>query len=532
MTMCWRALLPTPNCLRLAIVPVLAFVATVTDHNYLADFWHHLARGRAMVQEGQLVDRDLFTFTVAGQPLQDVNWLTQIGYFALYDNGGLALVQVVNSLIIAVTMLLLVRMCWRRSGSLLAGTVAGTIAFFGVWEALTIRPQTLSMLLFVIVLDILQRSERRPMLLVLPPLLMAIWANLHGAFPVGIILVGCFTLAAAWRWTWNDGWRRLIGQRWIAEGERRTADGGQWIVHRLIRPPVAVRHLLICLVACVLATFVNPYGWTIYRYVGGTSAIAYQRQIVEWVRPGPDRLIGVMWILSVGTVCALLAWRRARTRQAPAALDVLLLGCFLALSAGSVRMVAWWMLVSAPVLAELLVCLAPKLAAPEEGADRPSVLSVGVFAAVVLAVVFSLPGLDRFNPLLGPTRRGQRLEEDLEAVHRQMAATALPGNVYSHFEWGEYLAWSVTPRYKIFMDGRIEIYPDDVWQKYARVTCGGSGWDTILDEYGVDYLILDANYHSRSGLLERVDHSPGWERAFQARSAILFVRRPARVVVK
>src|ERR1700722_16338489 len=180
MTMCWRALLPTPNWLRLAIVPVLAFMATVTDHNYLADFWHHLARGRAMVQEGQLVDRDLFTFTVAGQPLQDVNWLTQIGYFALYDNGGLALVQIVNSLIIAVTMLLLVQLCWRRSGSLLAGTVAGTVAFFGVWEVLTIRPQTMSMLLFVIVLDILERSERRPILLVLPPFLIALWANLHG----------------------------------------------------------------------------------------------------------------------------------------------------------------------------------------------------------------------------------------------------------------------------------------------------------------------------------------------------------------
>jgi hypothetical protein len=504
-----RALLPTPTWLRLAIVPVLAFLATATDRHYLADFWHHLARGRAMVEQGRIVNQDLFTFTVAGQPFQDVNWLTQVGYYALYEAGGLQLVQIVNSLIIALTMLLVVQHCRRRAGSLLAGVLAGTIAFLGVWEVLTIRPQTLSMLLFVVLFDLLERSERRPWLLVLPPVLIALWANLHGAFPAGIILVGCFALAQVCQW---------------------TVEGGRWKVNRLWRLPSAVYSPLLCLAACLLASLVNPYGWTIYRYVGGTSAIAYQRQIEEWVRPGPDRLIGLMWIASVAAVLGLIAWRWWRSRQAPALRDALLLGCFLLLSAGSVRMVAWWMLVSAPVLAELLVWVAPKLAAPDDDAARPSLAVGGVFALFVLAVVFSLPGLDRLNPLLGSARRGQRIEEDLEAVQRHLAATAPPGNVYSHFEWGEYLSWSAAPRYRIFMDGRIEIYPEDVWQQYTAVTSGSSGWDDILNHYRVDYLILDADYHGQTGLLERVAESPAWQRTFQSRSAVLFVRKASSVV--
>ena len=142
----WRILLPTPARLRWAIVPVLAFLATVSDRHYLADFWHHLARGRAIVEQGQIVNQDLFTFTIAGKSFQDVNWLTQVGYYALYELGGLPLVQVVNSLVIALTLLLLVRVCQRRAGSLLAAVIAGGIAFFGLWEVLTIRPQTLSML--------------------------------------------------------------------------------------------------------------------------------------------------------------------------------------------------------------------------------------------------------------------------------------------------------------------------------------------------------------------------------------------------
>jgi hypothetical protein len=35
MTLNPRDLLPTPTWLRLSIVPVLAFVATVSDHNFL-----------------------------------------------------------------------------------------------------------------------------------------------------------------------------------------------------------------------------------------------------------------------------------------------------------------------------------------------------------------------------------------------------------------------------------------------------------------------------------------------------------------
>jgi hypothetical protein len=159
------------------------------------------------MKSGTLVDHDLFTFTVTGQPFQDVNWITQVGYFWLFELGGLDLVQVVNSVLIAVTLGWLVLLCRRRTGSDLAAVIAGTIAFFGVWEVLTVRPQTLSMLLFVSVYDLLERSERRPWLLLVPPALIALWANVHGAFPAGIMVVGCFALAA-WCRLWMA--RRLM----------------------------------------------------------------------------------------------------------------------------------------------------------------------------------------------------------------------------------------------------------------------------------------------------------------------------------
>src|SRR5687767_6784922 len=108
---------PNDTWIRFLIVPALAFIALATNREYLADFWHHLARGKAIVESGAMVDRDLFTFTVPGREFQDVNWLTQVMYFRLFEMGGLDLVQVVNALVTAITLGWLVCLCRRLCGS-------------------------------------------------------------------------------------------------------------------------------------------------------------------------------------------------------------------------------------------------------------------------------------------------------------------------------------------------------------------------------------------------------------------------------
>src|SRR5438128_4994279 len=238
-----RRLLPTDTWVRWLIVPALVFIPMMSDRGYLADFWHHLARGQAIVTEGALLDHDRFTFTVPGRSFQDVNWLTQAVYYLLYDAGGLELVQLVNALTLALTFTLLVMVCRRVSGSLIVGSAVGIAAFFGIWQVLTIRPQTLSLLLFVLMLDLLERATRNPRWLLLPPLMMALWANLHPAFPAGLMLIGCFALAAVW-----EGWR-----------------AGQFLRH----PPTW--YFAGCLLVSVLATLLNPYGWRLYQYVVLTS---------------------------------------------------------------------------------------------------------------------------------------------------------------------------------------------------------------------------------------------------------------------
>src|SRR2546426_2730520 len=146
--------LPLPNdrWVRLLLPAALIFFAAGSDRNYQTDLWHHLARGRAIVESGQLLNEDRFTYTVAGQPLRDVNWGWQVLFFELFQLGGLPLVQTANAALLAVTMLLLTRLSWRRSGSLLAAMCASLFIFFGLWQLFLIRPQTFSFMLFVVLL--------------------------------------------------------------------------------------------------------------------------------------------------------------------------------------------------------------------------------------------------------------------------------------------------------------------------------------------------------------------------------------------
>jgi len=486
--------LPTNAWLRMAIVPALVFIAMAADCSYLADFWHHLARGRAIVQEGEIIDRDLFTFTVPGRSFQDVNWLSQVIYYKTFQAGGLGLVRLVNALALALTLGWLVAMCRRRSGSLAAAAGAGILVFFGLWQILTVRPQTFSLLLFVLLYDLLDRAATHRRLLLLAPLVLALWANLHGAFPAGIMLIGCFALAAAW-----EGWR---------EG-------------RLLRS--AARSLGLCLVVSLAVTLINPYGWRIYEYVGLTSNTAAQRRIDEWVAPGLDTWIGRAWVASLALMAGLFVVTRLKLRRNPAARDVILLACFLPLACGSVRMVAWWLLVCAPMAAQMISALLPHLH-DERQSNETGWGAAAAFTCLLVLCVFSVPGLQRWNPLLAARLAAPRVEDQLDATHRVLASQLAEGRIFSRFEWGEYLTWSFAPDYQVFMDGRIEIYPDDVWNKYAAVTQGLADWQSILDHYGVDALLLDREYHARTGLLPQVEASSGWKRVLEAGPALLYLR--------
>lgn len=493
--------LPSDRWVRLLLPAALIFFAGGSDRNYQTDLWHHLARGRAIVESGQLLDEDRFTFTVHSQPLRDVNWGWQVIFFKLFEIGGLPLVQTANAALLALMMLLLTYLSWRRSGSLLAAMCVSLFVFFGLWQLILIRPQTFSLLLFVVLIGVLDSANADRRWLLAPPFIMAIWVNVHGGFPIGLVLIGAHWLAAFLEVV--SHWRSPSGE---SQSEGRRASISTWSA---------------CLLASTLATLANPYGWGVYEYVLQTAGRAATRHIDEWLPPAPNQLTGFVWLLSLAALLVLFA----TGRQKPSRRELTVLCCLLPFASGSIRMVAWWLLVAAPILADQVAGAAPVLA------DRPTDTqptrgSVLTFLALCFAMLLATPWLERYNPALLIPAREHRAETDLQAIADQLSETKQPCRIFTRFSWGEYLGWALPDQGTVFMDGRIEIITDPIWLDYMAISRGRADWQKILDRYQVTHLVLDTATGQHAELLPLVRRSSRWREVATAGDAALFERLP------
>ncbi|HEX4124792.1 MAG TPA: hypothetical protein VHY37_08715, partial [Tepidisphaeraceae bacterium] len=218
--------------------------------------------------------------------------------------------------------------------------------------------------------------------------------------------------------------------------------------------------------------------------------------------------------------------------------------CFVPLACRSVRMVPWLLLATAPMMAEMLAVARirwgmrhgaaqrldsssrrgtenPAAARRRGTGNEPSLSALVLLTILLAAATMSLPWLANVNPLFGTVRSDHRVEDDLHAVKNAMAARG-PGRVFTRLEWGDYLSFAAHGADPVFMDGRIELYPDSLWKQYLQITAGRGDFERILDRWAVDYLILDAQYHAT--LLKQIGRNGSWKTVWRSGQVVLLTR--------
>lgn len=481
-----RRWLPSLDTVRLVLAPALVFIVTGLDRAYQTELWQHLARGRLIAREQAIVSVDRFTFTVPGRALYDNNWLSQLLYHGLHSAGGLELVQLVNSLTLAAAVGILVHLCLQASKSTRIAAAVGVCVFLGLWQTLLIRPQSFSVLLFVALYSLLLRARRIPRVLWIVPPLMALWTNVHGGFGIGLLLIGTFVAPT-------------VGSRFVDRAS--------------VRQPIWP--WLACLATSVVATLLNPYGWRVYQYAGNLSTLGVARGIEEWLPPSFGTLVGGGFMISLAVVgVLLLVSRRNVTFQ-----DACILACFAIPACMAVRMTVWWFIAAAPIAARLIAAATQPATDPSPACRRWQA-AAGALAAIMAVCVGSLPWLERYSPLLGVTRSAHRTESDLGELAVDLPAGAA---VFTRMEWANYISWRLEGRSPVFVEGHVELYPAETWDQYVTVNDARPGWRTVLDSYGVRFLLLDQTYHR--ALLSEVRRSNEWSPRAASGPAVLFERR-------
>ena len=444
------------------------------------DLAYQVRAGRIMLATGDLVAHDPFAFTTAGRPWLNQQWGAQILFAWVYGAGSWLGLALLRAALLAGTFRLLYDV-FRRRGLSDRGAAALCVAVFVVGApGLGLRPQTFGLLLFALVLWLLDRRARAVRGLLLVPPLIAVWANLHGSFPLGLVLLGLALL----------------------EDLRARADTRRWALWSLV--------------AGTLATFVNPFGPDVWRYaIGLPSNPQITGSILEWqpptLRSGPGVIIFASFFL--------VAWLLARRGRLLPGSALIQLALFAGLALIAIRGMVWWALGASPVVASLLRH-GPGDAEDEEAAARPeppgSMLNTGIAVALAaLAVVLALQW--RGRPPLGGL-----LWHAPVGLTRALEGHVPPGTrLFNAQIWGSWLEFAA-PEYPVAVDARIELFPPEVWRRYYDASTGHEGWEEILDDWDVGAVVAEREQQAR--LIPLLRRDPTWRLVYQDEEGALFVR--------
>jgi hypothetical protein len=136
--------------------------------------------------------------------------------------------------------------------------------------------------------------------------------------------------------------------------------------------------------------------------------------------------------------------------------------------------------------------------------------------------LISLPWFKHLFPFV-PAKQGLISVETPVQATEFMIENKLPPRVFHDMAFGSYLIWAAQPDYKVFVDSRIELFPENIWDDYWTITTAGRNWQTLLDTYQVNTLMLEPL--KQFDLIEAADASSEWKRVYEDKAAVIFIRK-------
>ena len=468
---------------------VLAWLLVVTalEFSYVAadpDLWGHIYFGADHWSTGTLRRSDPYSFTAAGLPWINHEWLAELIFFLIYDwlgDAGLLFGKLLLGLAVVFTTW---RLALRRTFHPLTAAAVFSAAVFTMKPGFMIRPQLFSFLLFSLELALLQASRpgKRHWMAGLP-IIMALWVNLHGGFLMGGLIVALFILTES-----AAGLRK--GCRWDAAVLWGWGFAG------------------------ALATLVNPYGIGLHRFVLYTLSLP--RSITEWA---PVCLLSTEYLafkMLFVSVCISL-WRRRRDILSWESLALIIIG---AASFLQQRHMVFFAILAAPFLVDVLSDEFGRRVWPR---IRPwvSPLAVSLIASVfvIFAAGYAFKTLDRYRQC------EFRIVVDPEFYPVQamsfLKVNQFRGNLLVDFDWGEYAIWHLYPDCKVSIDGRFRtVYPQNVIDDQFLGGNDVLGWHRTLAKYPADILLV-----RQQPFFQQLIHEKGqWVYIYSDPLSIVFVR--------
>lgn len=470
------------------------------------DTWWHLQTGQIIV-EGKIIPvTDSFSYTRAGEPWQypSVGWVMQAGLYLIFNAFGFGGLNILQAVMVTSAFWIMYR---TLSGGEFANAfvIILAVAVSGVfWAA---RPYLMSFLLTAITFWVLEdfRWRRKDRLWILP-LLMILWSNSHGGFAIGLMLWGIYGLHEGVQW---------LGEARDGNALIPTKFSLEWLKIGM-RGPVG-RMLMIGALMLVGAS-VNREGAAVWLYPFQTVSIGVLRDFIqEWQSPNFHDLqmqpFAWLLLITLGAV--------GISKQKLALTDFLLVAGFGYLSLLAARNIAVFALVAPAVLSRHLESalgfLSQKIGfGINAGRNVPkiqSLLNWGIVASLGLVVAVRIYSVypEEAN------REVYAQQVPVEAV-AFLLSTQPDGQILNSYNWGGYLIWEA-PEYPVFVDGRTDLYGDEIIIQWFQIVRADEGWQELLDQWDIQLILLEPDWP-----VVKLLANEGWEKLYQDDIAVIYAR--------
>ena len=459
--------------LGLAAIAIFLFTLAAFSPQVLGDgdTWSHVATGEWILAHRTVPSADPFSHSMLGAPWTAHEWLSEVLLAIAFRLGGWSGVVLLTGAASAAAALIVGLTAARElRGAPLIVTVA--IGLSLVTANLLARPHVLALPIVAAWSAGLIAARARGRA---PPLglaaLMTVWANLHGGFIFGLMLIGPFALEAVTE--------APVGSRLLA--------ARAWATFAL---------------AALAAALINPYGVEALLLPFRLMSVENLSRISEW-RPQDFSHMGTME-LALLMLLGLALTRPFAMPPIRAALLIALVAMALQHSRHSVLL---------GILAPMLLArpIAAAIGAQRVGEEGRRVARIALAATVAAAIAIC------GARLIAPIERTDAAAAPISAL------SAVPPElrrkpVLNGYAFGGYLIFEhVRP----FIDARAELYGDPMLNLYGRLQAGDrEAVETTLKRYDIAWTIFAPD----SRIVAILDHEPGWRRLYADATAIVHVR--------
>jgi len=451
------------------------------------DVWWHLKVGDWIVQHASFPHIGILSRSAANHPWAAYSWGYEVllsRFYAWFGLIGIGLYGTLLTLVVAFSIYWMLR---RLSGSFWIACLLSVVCCYAFLFLMMPRPVFFSIALLCATLTLLLESQRTGDIrkLYWLPLIFLLWANLHIQFIYGLAVWGLFVAV--------NVAQRLAQRHGLAAGY-------------LAETTLPAGPLIGLLAASLVATLIGPYSYHLYGVIFAYSRSQLIYSMITELQPLSFRAYeNFVELLLSGTAFFAIACKK---RVDLFKLALMAMACVVAFR----TMRDSWFLC---VIAAACIADTRMEAAEREQEDRPFELA-GLLVAVAFVLAILAPGLE-FN-----TRGLDRAITGRFPVNAAnfVLQNRIAGPLFNNFDWGGFLTWYL-PAYPVVIDGRTDLYGEDLDQKLLTTLNGESSYkiDPYLNDAGIVLL------RRRDGLTAALNIDPRFRKVYEDPMAVVFIRQ-------